>query len=65
MVVFAEGLVAPESLALPEDGHVPSVGTRRERRPVDEVVDGGIEVVDTRVDGLLLDRDAVQPEAAS
>ena len=58
MVVFTEGLVAPESLAVPEDGHVPSVGTRRERRPVDEVVD-------TPFDGLLLDRDAVQPEAAS
>jgi hypothetical protein len=65
MVVFAEGLVAPESLAVPEDGHVPSVGTRRGRRPDDEVGDGGIEVVDTRVDGLLLDRDAVRPEAAS
>ena len=65
MVVFAEGLVAPGSLAVPEDGHVPSVQTGRERRPVDEVVDGGIAVVGTRVDGLLLDRDAVQPEAAS
>ena len=65
MVVFAEGLVAPQSLAVPEDGHVPSLGTRRERRPADEVVDGGIEVVDTRFDGLLLDRDAVQREAAS
>jgi hypothetical protein len=50
---------------VPEDGHIPSVGTRRERRPVDEVGDGGIEVVDTRFDGLLLDRHAVQPEAAS
>ena len=65
MVVFAEGLVAPDGLAVPEDGHIPSVGTRREPRPVDEVVDGGIEVVDTRFDGLLLDRHAVQPEAAS
>lgn len=63
MVVFTEGLVAPESLAVAEDG-IPSVGTRRERGPVDEVVDGGSEVVDTRFDGLLLDRDAVQPEAA-
>ena len=65
MVVFAEGLVAPGSLAVREDGHVPSVEARRERRPVDEVVHGGIEVADTRFDGLLLDRDAVQPEAAS
>ena len=65
MGVFAEGPVAPESLVVPEDGHVPSVGTGRERRRVDQVVDGGIEVVDTRSGGLLLDRDAVQPEAAS